>query len=730
MHKNTFIAAFTVGLLAVLWVGLGFVGNNPLALLMTALIAVVYTLGALELRQFRQATAALNAALHTPPASDNEFGPWFDRLPPALQNPVRLRLDGQRVGLPGPALTPYLVGLLVMLGMLGTFLGMVSTFNGAAFALDGSTHLQAVRSSLPLPIKGLGLAFGTSVAGVATSAMLGLLSALCRRERGQSAQLLDRKIGHELHPFSLAYQRQQTYQAIQAQSAALPGVVEKLQSLMESMERQQQQLGAQLLQQQEGFHREVKTAYAELAGSVDQTLKQSLSDSVRLAGESIKPVAEAALTGMAHEASRQHERMSQTVTAQLDTLAGRIDASAQQVAASWNAAVSQQQSSSERLLSGVEHSLSAFATSLEQRSSALLTQIGAAYQQLHHDQAASEQQRLSAWTGALEQVAGSLQQQWQQAGDHPLAQQQQLAATLAQTSADIRTQAGQGAEQLAAFTAGFAQQTTDLIARISDTHTRQQSEQAAGEQQRLAAWSQALDGIASSLRQEWQQAGAQTLAQQQQICATLDQTARRITEQAQANTEQTLGEITRLLHTAAEAPRAAAEVIAELRQELSASISRDNALLEERSRILATLNTLLDTIQQASAQQRQTIDALVASSEALLDRAGSQFTAQVETEAGRLTELSAQIGSSAVEVSALGESFNVAVQLFTEANDKLIDHLQKIEGALDQSQARSDEQLAYYVAQAREIIDLSLMSNKEVVEELRQLAPAAASEVA
>jgi hypothetical protein len=47
--------------------------------------------------------------------------------------------------------------------------------------------------------------------------------------------------------------------------------------------------------------------------------------------------------------------------------------------------------------------------------------------------------------------------------------------------------------------------------------------------------------------------------------------------------------------------------------------------------------------------------------------------------------------------------------------------LQKIEASLDKSSARSDEQLAYYVAQAREIIDLSLMSQKEVVDELRQI---------
>jgi len=95
-----------------------------------------------------------------------------------LQPSVRARIEGERVGLPGPSLTPYLVGLLVMLGMLGTFLGMVMTFKGAVFALEGSADLQAIRAALAAPIKGLGLSFGTSVAGVATSALLGLVSAL------------------------------------------------------------------------------------------------------------------------------------------------------------------------------------------------------------------------------------------------------------------------------------------------------------------------------------------------------------------------------------------------------------------------------------------------------------------------------------------------------------------------------------------------------------------------
>jgi biopolymer transport protein ExbB/TolQ len=63
-----------------------------------------------------------------------------------------------------------------MLGLLGTFVGMVDTFQGAVFALEGSTELQAIREGLAAPINGLSLAFGTSFAGVAASAMLGLSS--------------------------------------------------------------------------------------------------------------------------------------------------------------------------------------------------------------------------------------------------------------------------------------------------------------------------------------------------------------------------------------------------------------------------------------------------------------------------------------------------------------------------------------------------------------------------
>ena len=84
-------------------------------------------------------------------------------------------------------------------------------------------------------------------------------------------------------------------------------------------------------------------------------------------------------------------------------------------------------------------------------------------------------------------------------------------------------------------------------------------------------------------------------------------------------------------------------------------------------------------------------------------------------------QIEARESFTAVELASLGESFQHSVQLFNASNEKLMDNLQRIESTVSQSMARSDEQLAYYVAQAREVIDLSITSQQGIVEDLRQL---------
>eukprot|EP01041_Mallomonas_annulata_P027806 gene27806-49512_t len=131
MKRYSFPIAFLLGALAVIWVAAAVATSHPLVLGMAAIIGGVYVFGAIELRQYRATTTALSQALTRIPTDLQNLNDWLITLPSGLHNPVRQRVEGERTGLPGPALTPYLVGLLVMLRMLGTFLGMVVTLNGA-----------------------------------------------------------------------------------------------------------------------------------------------------------------------------------------------------------------------------------------------------------------------------------------------------------------------------------------------------------------------------------------------------------------------------------------------------------------------------------------------------------------------------------------------------------------------------------------------------------------------
>ena len=80
-----------------------------------------------------------------------------------------------------------------------------------------------------------------------------------------------------------------------------------------------------------------------------------------------------------------------------------------------------------------------------------------------------------------------------------------------------------------------------------------------------------------------------------------------------------------------------------------------------------------------------------------------------------------EAATSAAQLAALGEAFQQGTQQLATSHEQLVHSLQSVEGAIGQSLARSDEQLAYYVAQAREVIDLSISAQQGIVEDLRQL---------
>ncbi|HEY9097063.1 MAG TPA: DUF802 domain-containing protein [Hydrogenophaga sp.] len=802
--------AFALGLAAVLWVATGFVGSNPIALTMTVAIALTYLLGALEIRRYQGLTRGLSAALGQVPTPLAQLADWLPSVPDPLQHAVRQRIEGERAALPGLSLTPYLIGLLVMLGMLGTFLGMVVTFKGAVFALEGSADLQAIRAALAAPIKGLGFAFGTSVAGVATSAMLGLMSALVRRDRLDVVRRLDVGIATVFHPFTLAHQRNASFAAMQAQAGALPAVVDQLQALMTQLEQRSQQLDAQLQSRQDVFHKEAAAAYLGLGQSVAQSLQDSLTASARLAGETIQPVVASAMKAIAEESTRLHTRVGESVQTQLHGLSEQFSTATRAVADQWNQALETQSSTQNELVGGLGQALKGFNQTFEQRSEALLAQMveamgrqlleqqqaeqakqsawvhtlqtqaqasgdlvrqldetlvgfNASFEQRAHallnevvaamgrtqaEHSQLEQERQVEWRQALQAVAADLRNEWQTMGRQNHAQQEKVGASLGEAAASIQQSAAEQARQTQENMARLLESSEALVKARHEAETQWVAQQGERMDQLAGLWRSELAALRAQEQERGENAQTRLADWQEGLTAQL-QTLRREEDQraeaaigrlgelqaAMASHLATLGEaleapMSRLLATASEAPKAAAEVIAQLRHEMSHLTERDNLALQERTALMEQLGSLLHSVEHATGEQRAAIESLVGSATGVLDQVSQQFRATLDAQAVSTNEAADRVAGSAADLASLGEAFQHGVELFSESNQKLVDKLQGLEGAIAQNMARSDEQLAYYVAQAREVIDLSISAQQGIVEDLRRLRSNAKAQVA
>jgi hypothetical protein len=692
MLKNLFyVTAFFVGLGAVCWIGAGYVGSNPSGVATAALIGVCYLAGGFELHRYRQATSTLLHAVAELSATPSNLGVWLDRLHPGLRNAVHLRIEDERAALPAPALTPYLVGLLVLLGMLGTLLGMMATLKGTGLALESATDLQAMRGSLAAPVKGLGFAFGTSIAGVASSAMLGLLSALCRRERLRAVQWLDAKIATTLHAYSRAHQREEAFRLLQRQTELMPALVDRLETMMLALERQNATASERQLAGHDAFHAKTEAAYTRLASSVEQSLKESVAESARTVGAALQPIVKTMMADLARETASMHDTITLAVQRQLDGLSAGFETNTSTVAGIWKDALAEQRRSNEALAQDLHGTLGRFTETFDRRSADLLENV----------------------SSRLDATAGGVVDAWNDA----LSRQEAVNENLASRSQQV----------LVTAAAAFEERAAALVRVVHQSHEDLQVALESRDQKRLTAWAETFGSMTAELSKNWEQAGKHAAVRQQEVCDTLARTAHDISVQTQSQASGTIAEISRLVQAASEAPKAAAEVVAELRQKLSDSMVRDTAMLEERNRLLATLETLLDAVNHASTEQRNAVDALITTSADLLDRVGTRFTSHIEAETGKLGVVAAQVTGGAVEVASLGEALGVAVQLFGKSNAELIERLQQIANALDNSLSRSDEQLAYYVAQAREVIDLSMLSQKQIIEEMQQLAGRQAS---
>src|SRR6266498_67977 len=94
----------------------------------------------------------------------------------SLLDSIAARLDEAR------DLSRYMTGLLIFLGLLGTFWGLIDTVSSVGKVLEGlkvggdaGAIFDALKEGLAAPLAGMGISFSSSLFGLAGSLMLGFL---------------------------------------------------------------------------------------------------------------------------------------------------------------------------------------------------------------------------------------------------------------------------------------------------------------------------------------------------------------------------------------------------------------------------------------------------------------------------------------------------------------------------------------------------------------------------
>lgn len=173
----------------------------------------------------------------------------------------------------------YLIGLLVFLGLLGTFWGLIGTIGSISNVIQsldagsggqGSDVLQTLKNGLAAPLAGMGTAFSSSLLGLSGSLILGFLDLQAGRAQNRFytelenwlSSVTDVRSEQRAAPDAISAQTmnrllEQMKQLSQPSAgadrnaAALAGLSEGIQGLVKNMRNEQQMLRDWIEAQQE-----------------------------------------------------------------------------------------------------------------------------------------------------------------------------------------------------------------------------------------------------------------------------------------------------------------------------------------------------------------------------------------------------------------------------------------------------------------------------------------------
>jgi len=183
----------------------------------------------------------------------------------AILDSIATRLDE------GRELSRYLVGLLVFLGLLGTFWGLLETVHSIAGVIDSmktgvdtATMFDALKTGLSAPIAGMSVSFTSSLFGLASSLILGFLDLQAGQAQNRFYSEFEEFLASHVQPTPIVDAMPEAPiipqvgpPAIENQrdSKAIANLAEGIQALVGHMRTEQQQIrdwvDAQAVQQED-----------------------------------------------------------------------------------------------------------------------------------------------------------------------------------------------------------------------------------------------------------------------------------------------------------------------------------------------------------------------------------------------------------------------------------------------------------------------------------------------
>jgi hypothetical protein len=565
------------GFLVILRAAVYYAGVDSLALSITLVMGAALLLGVCELYWISARTRTLRAelgSLPSPATLDHVL-----RASPLLSSLLRARLSQSNLVVPGPVFAPFIVGLLVMLGLLGTFLGLFETLRGAGQALTASADVDALRAGLKAPISGLMRGFGTSAAGVASSALLGLCAVFVRRDNARLSQELHATVSGPLALYSSAQRQLTALENVAQQGDALPRAAVALGEVVAALERLEGSFARSQQDAMQSGRKAVESATAELRAELREVARAS---------QAFAQDSALALSALKTDWARAHELAAEQTQAALRQAFAEVGAAV--VAGVGRAAEASSTAVAPLLERGIAETTRALhdhltelrtaairdATELGERLNAQASDLQARLEAHALALQAGEDTRAAVLAGQWQALAGAAERQIEQAAERD----RQRAGALADAAAQLEARLDHGAQS----EQRRARDAETLIARIT------QASEAIG-----AAAADQLAGLQRFIETEGARLKAsEALAEQRQ-----GQLFQRLTELSEAQAQR-LAEFERQLL---------------LRHETSGEQLRDR-LAEHHD---------------ALGQDLQRTSKLVAEGASLLQSSGAEFGAVVES---------------------------------------------------------------------------------------------------